>query len=58
MIILKGLYTELNFKELCGALDFDYKKEGEFYEKMKTFIQFEVRNNTSMITKESWENYE
>lgn len=38
MIILKGLHTEANFKDLCGALDFDYKKEGIFYEQVKTFI--------------------
>ena len=32
MIVLKGLHTEVNFKDLCGALEFDYKKEGIFYE--------------------------
>lgn len=27
MILLKGLYTEKNFKDLCNAIEFDYNKE-------------------------------
>jgi len=38
MILLKGLHLEQNFKDICAANDFDYKREQAFYEKMKQFI--------------------
>lgn len=58
MILLKGLHLEQNFKDICAANDFDYKREQAFYEKMKQFIQFQIRPNTQIITRESWEGHE
>lgn len=39
-LILKGLNTEQNFKDLCESLNFDWGSDPHLYAMFSSFLQF------------------